>query len=152
MRLRCQNGATTVEFAIVLPLFLMIVFGVMQFGLLLNNYVMLNNAAVLGARVLAKERGYPTPYTDTQNQILASMQTMSQTATIKMYVGGTLCSSDSACIALLGNSSTQPPPNTQAKVSLSYNFMPSIMPTTQDSAYGFTMPSQLNSSSSEFVE
>ena len=152
MRLKRQKGATIVECAIVLPLFLMIIFAVMQFGLLMNNYVMLNNAAVVGARLLAKERGYTTPYTDTQNQILASLPTMKQTMSIKISVGGTLCSSNSTCAGLLGNSSSQPPPNTQAKVSLNYNFMPSVMPSTPDSVYGFTLPSQLNSSASEFVE
>lgn len=148
MKVRHQNGSTMVEFVIVFPLFLMLVFGIMQFGLLLNNYVMLNNASLVGARMLAKQRGYTKPYTDTQSLILASMPTMKQTMTITMSVGGTLCSSDSACAALLGNSSSQPPPNTQAKVSLNYTFMQ----LAAFSLYNLTLPTQLNSSASAFVE
>ena len=46
-----QKGATIVEFAIVLPLLLLLTFGIIEFSLLLYNKAMLTNASREGARV-----------------------------------------------------------------------------------------------------
>ena len=48
--LKNQKGQALVEFAIVLPLILLIVLGIVQFGMLLNSYLSLTNAAREGAR------------------------------------------------------------------------------------------------------
>ncbi|WP_225073375.1 TadE/TadG family type IV pilus assembly protein [Desulfuromonas sp. CSMB_57] len=45
-----QNGAAVVEFAVVLPLLLLIVFGIIEFGFLMYNQAMLTNASREGAR------------------------------------------------------------------------------------------------------
>ena len=45
-----QNGAATVEFAIVLPLLVILVFGIIDFGLLLYNKQVITNASREGAR------------------------------------------------------------------------------------------------------
>lgn len=45
-----QKGATAVEFAIVLPLLLFILFGIIEFSLILYNKAMLTNACREGAR------------------------------------------------------------------------------------------------------
>lgn len=44
------RGAAAVEFAILLPLFLMIVFGSIDFGVAINRHTVLNNSAREGAR------------------------------------------------------------------------------------------------------
>jgi Flp pilus assembly protein TadG len=50
-RLRDARGAELVEFALVLPLLLMVVLGIIDFGLLFQRYEVLTNAAREGARV-----------------------------------------------------------------------------------------------------
>jgi len=45
-----QHGATTVEMAIVLPLFLMIIFGIIEFSIMLYDKAMVTNAAREGSR------------------------------------------------------------------------------------------------------
>jgi len=45
-----QNGAAVVEFAVVLPLLLLFVFGIIEFGFLMYNQAMLTNASREGAR------------------------------------------------------------------------------------------------------
>jgi len=47
---RSQRGAAVVEFAIVLPLLLVILFGIVEFGLLFYNKQVLTNASREGAR------------------------------------------------------------------------------------------------------
>ena len=50
MRLKNQSGASVVEFAFVLPLLLVIVFGIVEFGTLLYNQQVITNASREGAR------------------------------------------------------------------------------------------------------
>ena len=50
MKLRNQKGAAAVEFAIVLSLLLLLVFGIIEFGLLLYDKAVLTNASREGAR------------------------------------------------------------------------------------------------------
>lgn len=45
-----QNGATVVEFAIILPLLIVFLFGIIEFGLLLYNKQVITNASREGAR------------------------------------------------------------------------------------------------------
>jgi len=45
-----QNGASAVEFAIIAPLLFVLLFGIVEFGLLLYNKAMITNAAREGAR------------------------------------------------------------------------------------------------------
>lgn len=45
-----EQGASIVEFAIVLPLFLVFIFGIIEFGLIMYNKAMITNASREGAR------------------------------------------------------------------------------------------------------
>ncbi len=56
---RKERGASAVEFALVLPLLLLVVAGIIDFGRALYTQVMLTNAAREGAR--AAVMGTPTP-------------------------------------------------------------------------------------------
>ena len=49
-RLRCQKGVAAVEFAIILPVLLLIIFGIIEFGLLLYDKQVITNASREGAR------------------------------------------------------------------------------------------------------
>ena len=48
--LRCRKGAAAVEFAFVLPMLLLLVFGIIEFGLLMYNQQVITNASREGAR------------------------------------------------------------------------------------------------------
>jgi Flp pilus assembly protein TadG len=48
--LKNQKGQALVEFAIILPIILMLVMGILQFGMMLNSYLAIENAAREGAR------------------------------------------------------------------------------------------------------
>ena len=50
MRIKGQKGAAVVEFAFVLPLLMLILFGIIEFGLLFYNKQVLTNASREGAR------------------------------------------------------------------------------------------------------
>ena len=50
MRWRKEEGQSTVEFALVLPIFLLLIFGMMDFGWLFYNKIEINNASREGAR------------------------------------------------------------------------------------------------------
>jgi Flp pilus assembly protein TadG len=50
-----------VEFAMILPILLILVFGIIQFGILFNNYLTLTDAVRAGARQAAVSRVIPNP-------------------------------------------------------------------------------------------
>ena len=54
--IRGQQGQTMTEFTIVLPVLVLLVFGVIQFGIAFNNYLALTDAARAGARKAAVSR------------------------------------------------------------------------------------------------
>jgi len=49
-RLRDQRGAAVVEFALIVPILVMLVFGIVDFGWAMNRDTLVNNAAREGAR------------------------------------------------------------------------------------------------------
>lgn len=50
---RNQDGVAATEFAVLLPLLVVLVFGIIEFGLVLNTQLSLTGAAREGARVMA---------------------------------------------------------------------------------------------------
>jgi len=52
-KLRNEKGASAVEFALVLPIFVSVVFGIFQFGIAFNNWIAITHAAREGARLAA---------------------------------------------------------------------------------------------------
>ena len=51
--IKSEKGASAVEFAIILPILIILVFGIVQFGIAYNNYIALTHAAREGARLAA---------------------------------------------------------------------------------------------------
>jgi len=60
-RLRNERGQTLVEFALVLPLLALLLFGIIQFGIDFNNYIDLTDAVRAGARKAAVSRQTTDP-------------------------------------------------------------------------------------------
>lgn len=52
-KLKYEKGATAIEFALILPVFIIIIFAVFQFGIVFNNWIALTYAAREGARMAA---------------------------------------------------------------------------------------------------
>lgn len=59
--IRNEQGQTLTEFALVLPLLLVLVFAVIQFGITFNNYLAVTDAVRAGARVAAVGRHLADP-------------------------------------------------------------------------------------------
>ena len=55
-RLRNEEGQGIVEFAFVLPMLLALILGIVQFGIVFNNYLTLNDGTRVGARKAAVSR------------------------------------------------------------------------------------------------
>jgi Flp pilus assembly protein TadG len=54
--LRQEEGQSVVEFAFVLPILLALVLGIVQFGIVFNNYLTITDATRVGARKAAVSR------------------------------------------------------------------------------------------------
>ena len=103
-RLRCDRGAEIVEFALIFPLLLLVMFGIVDFGFLFQRYEVLTNAAREGARVAALP-GYAQA--DVEARVRQYLTASSMTATptfsavilekVKVGAGGT-----PPCITLTG--------------------------------------------------
>ena len=66
------------EFALVLPVLALILFAVIQFGIVFNNYVTLTDAARAGARKAAVSRQSSDPVGDTVAAVLSSAKDLNQ--------------------------------------------------------------------------
>jgi Flp pilus assembly protein TadG len=102
--LRDHSGAQAVEFALIAPLLLMLIMGIIQFSITLNNYIELTEGVRTGARNLAISRAMAsaTPYTTTVSNISASAGNLTAgNITVTISVNGTACTSDSTCTTAL---------------------------------------------------
>jgi Flp pilus assembly protein TadG len=66
-RLKNERGQTMTELALVLPILIVLVLAIAQFGLAFNNYVTLTDAARAAARKGAVSREASSPTSDCQN-------------------------------------------------------------------------------------
>jgi Flp pilus assembly protein TadG len=69
---RCEQANAMVEFALVLPLVMIILTGMVTMGILLDNFLMLSHATDVGARNLAVSIASANPCEDTVNVIKAA--------------------------------------------------------------------------------
>jgi Flp pilus assembly protein TadG len=88
-------GASAVEFALILPVFLLVIFAIIGLGIFLNGYAELANGAATGARQASVNRGSTTPYSSTISAVKAGAPNLtSSKITISITVNGTACTSD----------------------------------------------------------
>lgn len=69
---RSERGQSMTEFALVLPLLVLLLFGVIQFGITFNNYITLTDAVRAGARKAAVSTHEKDPVAVTVNQVKAA--------------------------------------------------------------------------------
>lgn len=77
-RIRDEQGQTATEFALVLPVLALLLFGVIQFGILFNNYVTLTDAVRSGARKAAVSRQVGNPTGDAEAAVRKAADTLDQ--------------------------------------------------------------------------
>ncbi len=77
-RLSEERGQSMTEFAIVLPILVVLLFGIVQFGILFNNYVTLTDAARAGARAAAVSRQASDPVGTATAAVQASASDLNQ--------------------------------------------------------------------------
>ena len=149
MSLRCgvetdRRGVASVEFALLAPVLFLLVLGMCQFGITLNQYLTLTNAVATGARQLAISRGSATPWTNTVNQVYSAAPNLTQgSLTITVSVNGTACATDTACQNALTAVGTTGAP---AKVAASYPCSLAFF------GYNFASVCNLTSQTTERVE
>ena len=74
-----EQGQTMTEFAIVLPILVVLLFGIIQFGIAFNNYVTITDAARAGARKAAVSRQSSNPAGDCTSMVRSSASDLDQT-------------------------------------------------------------------------
>ena len=106
---RDRAGAAALEFAFLAPVLLVLMMGMAQFGITLNNYLTLTNAVSTGARVFAISREAATPRSSTVTQVQNAAPNFTQASlTITISVDGTACATDSACATALSSNAGNP--------------------------------------------
>lgn len=58
-----ESGQALIELAVAAPVLLLLVFGILQFGIVMNSYISVNDAIHIGARALSVTRGIADPCT-----------------------------------------------------------------------------------------
>jgi Flp pilus assembly protein TadG len=103
------SGTSAIEFAVIAPVFMLLVVGTFQFGLVISNYVVLTNAVGIGARQFSLSRTGNTPYTDTVNTVTGAAGGLTTASiTVTLSVNGTACTSDGTCKTALSGGAGQP--------------------------------------------
>ena len=69
---RGSSGQAMAEMAIVLPVFLLLLFGIIQFGIVFNHYLALTDAVRAGARTAAVSRHAACPVCLTKDRVKES--------------------------------------------------------------------------------
>ena len=106
-----RKGAAALEFAFVLPALLLVILGIVQVGLTINNYEMLTGGTHAASRQFSLSRGSNTPYSNAKSALLNAAPNLDQTQLtqgIKLAVNGKQCADDSACKTALASGQGQP--------------------------------------------
>lgn len=70
--IRDERGQSLVEFALVLPVLCLLIFGILEFGVAFNNYLTLTDSVRVGARKAAVSRASGDPCGDVRAAITAN--------------------------------------------------------------------------------
>ncbi len=107
-RMDCSSGAAAVEFALLMPMLLLMLIGIFVFGIAISNYIVVTGSAQAAGLQLSISRGTTAPWTDTLNQVYASAAALTRTnLTVTLSVNGVACASDAACKILLSSNAGQ---------------------------------------------
>ena len=85
-RMKNEQGQTMTEFALVLPILVVLLFGIIQFGIAFNNYVTLTDAVRTGARKAAVSRNESDPAGACKAAVLAAADNLDKTD-LQLHLG-----------------------------------------------------------------
>ena len=107
-----EGGAAAMEFTLVLPVLLLLLFAVLQMGIIFNHYIELANGVSAAARSFAVSRGSTTPYTNMLTALhsgapnLNPFSTPMANQTLNVTVNSAACNGDSSCATALVQGAT----------------------------------------------
>lgn len=97
-RARGERGAVAVEFALIVPMLLLLVFGIIEFGFMLNRDTIIGNASRDGARVASLNGTYDDIETAIKSELTATgIPASSSAVAIKIdciQPGGAVCNAN----------------------------------------------------------
>lgn len=96
--IRNERGQTLTEFALVLPLLALLLFGVIQFGIVFNHYVTLTDAVRAGARKGSVARLLPSPVAETAAAVRGSAADLDQ-AQLNVSVASTFAAGEDVTVS-----------------------------------------------------
>jgi len=86
---RSERGQTMVEFALVVPVLVLILFAIVQFGVAFKDYVTLTDAARVGARKAAVSRLDPNPIGATTQAVKSAAVGLDESKLVVAVTPGT---------------------------------------------------------------
>ncbi len=92
---RRRRGASTVEFAIILPLFILLVFGMLEFGRFILLHQVVSNCAREGARHAAQDEATVGAVTATIDQYMTDNQISNYTVSVHNPTGTSIAALNS---------------------------------------------------------
>ena len=99
-----EDGQSLIEFALCLPVLLLIVFGITMFGIAFGNYLLLTDSTNVGARLLAVSRGQTTdPCSTVSSAIIAAAPNLLRTNLSFTYSLNGVAYSGTTCTAGASN-------------------------------------------------
>lgn len=137
-----RAGSPAVEFALIAPLLFALMMGIIQVGIVFNNYVELIDGVRAGSRNLAISRSTTTPWTTSTAAVTASAANLTvANVVVTLKVNGVTCASDSTCVTALSTAAGEP-----ASVSATYPCNLAIM------GINYATSCSLSSQSTERIE
>jgi len=128
LRACSEAGAVAVEFALIMPLLLLLVFGIIDFGWMINRDMLVDNASRDGARVASLGGTFNQVCTAVKSELSASGVTVPTTCnltstptTVTTIKVDCVKTTGAACNATSSNYDAQAVSGTTAIVTITYN-------------------------------
>lgn len=105
-----EDGGAAVEFALTLPILIVFLFAIINFGLTFGNFIQLTDGVHLAARAAASGRGNATPYTNIKTALTngaPGLTAATLNSNLVVTVNGTACATDAACQTALTSAQTK---------------------------------------------
>jgi hypothetical protein len=101
---RREEGQAMIEMALILPVLLLLIAGIVKFGIVYNNHIILTDSVRVGSRQLALGRGLPNACVPAVKRLKDSAENLDST---KLVVAAPVFSGTSSCATLFeGDAST----------------------------------------------
>ncbi len=86
IRLTCEKGVSAIEFALVLPLLMTFLLGIVEYGWFFKTKIALDNALACATRAVVKESGYESPKDIAVSAMVQALDGEVDAATLEPYL------------------------------------------------------------------